>query len=157
MVAAVADRAPVMSEDEALELLDDLVRLARGSRATRIEVETDDLRLAVAVDPSSTPPGSASGSAAAVEPLTGRAQRVTATTVGIFGAAREWNTGDAVERGVVLGSIQSLGHMAEITAPADGEIAEVLVAGGAPVEYGQPLFAIAPRPTGPPQDRRPRG
>ena len=45
----------------------------------------------------------------------------------------------------VLGAIQSLGHMADITAPADGKIEEILVAAGAPVEYGQPLFAIALR------------
>jgi biotin carboxyl carrier protein len=42
----------------------------------------------------------------------------------------------------VLGAIQSLGHMADITAPTDGRIEEILVAAGAPVEYGQPLFAI---------------
>ncbi|HUG56148.1 MAG TPA: biotin/lipoyl-containing protein, partial [Candidatus Limnocylindrales bacterium] len=71
-----------------------------------------------------------------------RVQRVHASTVGIFSAAREWKTGDDVARGAVLGGIQSLGHMAEITCPADGAISEVLVAAGAPVEYGQPLFAI---------------
>jgi biotin carboxyl carrier protein len=71
---------------------------------------------------------------------------VHAATVGIFSAAKEWSAGDAVKRGAVLGAIQSLGHMAEVTAPVDGEIAEVLVAGGAPVEYGQALFAIAPKP-----------
>src|SRR5438552_3526808 len=68
-----------------------------------------------------------------------------ATTVGIFNAGREWTAGDEVKRGDVLGGIQSLGHIAEISAPADGEIREVLVAGGAPVEYGQPLFVIALR------------
>src|SRR5438093_859401 len=72
-------------------------------------------------------------------------QRVHATTVGIFNAGREWTAGDEVKRGDVLGGIQSLGHIAEISAPADGEIREVLVAGGAPVEYGQPLFVIALR------------
>jgi biotin carboxyl carrier protein len=72
-----------------------------------------------------------------------KTQRVHATTVGMFSAAREWTTGDAVARGDVLGGIQSLGHVAEISAPADGEIREVLVAGGAPVEYGQALFVIA--------------
>src|SRR5207247_11391515 len=74
-----------------------------------------------------------------------KTQRVHATTVGLFSAAREWSTGDAVARGDVLGGIQSLGHVAEISAPADGEIREVLVTGGAPVEYGQALFVIALR------------
>ena len=74
-----------------------------------------------------------------------RTQRIHAPTVGIFNTAREWSAGDAVARGDVLGGIQSLGHVADITAPADGEIKDVLVAGGAPVEYGQPLFVIALR------------
>src|SRR2546430_374693 len=74
-----------------------------------------------------------------------KTQRVHATTVGIFNSAREWSTGDPVARGDVLGGIQSLGHVAEISSPADGEISEVLVAGGAPVEYGQALFVIALR------------
>src|SRR5205807_285654 len=71
--------------------------------------------------------------------------RAFGTMVGIFNAGREWTAGDEVKRGDVLGGIQSLGHIAEISAPADGEIREVLVAGGAPVEYGQPLFVIALR------------
>ncbi len=65
--------------------------------------------------------------------------------MGVFSISREWSTGDSVARGDVLGGIQSLGHVAEISAPADGEIREVLVTGGAPVEYGQALFVIALR------------
>jgi biotin carboxyl carrier protein len=48
-----------------------------------------------------------------------------------------------VRRGEVLGGIQTLGHVSEVKAPADGEIREVLVTAGAPVEYGQALFVIA--------------
>ena len=73
------------------------------------------------------------------------AQPVHATTVGIFNLAREWQPGDAVSRGDLLGGITSLGHEAKIVAPADGEVREVLVAGGAPVEYGQPLLVITLR------------
>ena len=143
-------------EDQALELLDDLVRLARGSRATRIEVETDELSLAVSVEPAPPASGPPAGAGPAAQPLVSRAERVSATTVGIFGAARDWSTGDDVKRGVLLGSIQSLGHMAEITSPVDGEIAEILVAGGAPVEYGQALFAITPRRLEAPHGRQER-
>jgi acetyl-CoA carboxylase biotin carboxyl carrier protein len=70
---------------------------------------------------------------------------VHATTVGIFNPEREWQAGDAVSRGDLLGGIKSLGHVAKIVAPADGEVREVLVAGGAPVEYGQPLLVITLR------------
>ncbi|MDP9265355.1 MAG: biotin/lipoyl-binding protein, partial [Chloroflexota bacterium] len=70
---------------------------------------------------------------------------VQAPTVGIFSAVREWSAGDQVQRGAALGAIQSLGHMAEISAPVEGVIREVLVSGGSPVEYGQALFVIAAR------------
>ena len=128
-----------MNEMDALSLIDDLTRIAREGGASRIEVETDDLSVAVTVDAA---PAAAPLAARTREPAKDPAQRVHATAVGIFSAAREWTSGDAVERGAVLGAIQSLGHMAEITSPSAGRIAEVLVAGGAPVEYGQPLFVI---------------
>ena len=129
-----------MKQSDALALIDDLTRIAREGGASRIEVETDEFSVAVAVD--GVPPVT-SVAPRIREPAKDPAQRVHASAVGIFSAAREWTSGDAVTRGSVLGAIQSLGHMAEITAPADGKIAEVLVTGGAPVEYGQPLFVIA--------------
>lgn len=129
--------------DEVLRMLDELGKLLAGSDATSIEVETKDWSVKV----SRTAGAPAAGIAparerdAVAEPE--KVQRVRATTVGIFSAAKEWRRGDDVKRGAILGAIQSLGHMADITAPADGRIDEVLVAAGAPVEYGQPLFAIA--------------
>jgi len=137
-----------MSEtDPLLGLVDDLLalRLPDGLSGVSIEVEADGFAVSVTrqhgdgAGPRATP-SEEDGQAAAE-----KTQRVHATTVGIFSAAREWTTGDAVARGDVLGGIQSLGHVAEISAPADGEISEVLVAGGAPVEYGQALFVIALR------------
>jgi biotin carboxyl carrier protein len=128
--------------DDVLSLLDELARLLEGSRATSIEVEAEDFSLRVtrsAGAARAAQPGRAEKDAVA-EP--DKVKRVHATTVGIFSAAKEWRKGDGVERGTVLGAIQSLGHMADITAPTDGRIEEVLVAAGAPVEYGQPLFAI---------------
>jgi biotin carboxyl carrier protein len=74
-----------------------------------------------------------------------KTQRVHAGTVGIFSGPRAWSPGDAISRGEVLGGIQTLGHTSEVKAPADGEIREVLVTTGAPVEYGQALFVIALR------------
>ena len=132
--------------EEVLSLLDELAKLIDRSNASSIEVETDGFALKVTRQ---APAAAASASGPAVEreavaepePI----QRVRATTVGIFSATREWQAGDEVKRGTVLGAIQSLGHMADITAPADGKIEEILVAAGAPVEYGQALFAIALR------------
>lgn len=133
--AALSDR------DEALSLIDELVRLAREGGASRIEVQTEAFSVAVSVDTVAAPAPRVAA-ARSSQPAAPATKRVHAGAVGIFSAAREWSRGDAVKGGVVLGAIQSLGHMAEVTAPADGKIAEVLVTGGAPVEYGQALFVI---------------
>lgn len=129
--------------DEVLSMLDELGKLLDGSAATSVEVETADRSWKVtrrgAAVAAETAPARERDAVAEQE----KVQRVRATTVGIFSAAKEWQKGDDVRRGTVLGAIQSLGHMADITAPADGRIDEVLVAAGAPVEYGQPLFAIS--------------
>ena len=135
-----------MSDDDPiLGLMDDLLKLELPAGLTdlTIEVEADGFAVSVSRHGQSRP-ATASPVAEPEEPAE-KTQRVHATTVGLFSSAREWSNGDAVARGEVLGGIQSLGHVAEISAPADGEIREVLVTGGAPVEYGQALFVIAVR------------
>ncbi len=142
MAQRVRQGAFVSERDDVLSLIDELASIAREGGASRIEVQTPAFSVAVSVD---TAPAPAPGPAARpVEPAAPAARRVHAGAVGIFSAARDWTAGDAVTSGAVLGAIQSLGHMAEVTAPVDGSIADVLVTGGAPVEYGQPLFVITP-------------
>jgi acetyl-CoA carboxylase biotin carboxyl carrier protein len=143
----------VSDPDHVLGLLDDLMKLLADSPASTIEVEADGFAVTVSrrggvvstpqggealvsVSPRRTPSGEAEASAP-------KTQRVHAGTVGIFNGPRAWSPGDAVTRGEVLGGIQTLGHVSEVKAPADGEIREVLVTTGAPVEYGQALFVIA--------------
>jgi acetyl-CoA carboxylase biotin carboxyl carrier protein len=141
----------VSDTDHVLGLLDDLMRLANGSPAVTIEVEADNFAVSVTRRGGARPetslatterPAPAARDAVPTRPPT---QRVHATTVGIFNSEREWKKGDAVKRGDLLGGIKSLGQVAKIVAPADGEVREVLVAGGAPVEYGQPLLVITLR------------
>jgi biotin carboxyl carrier protein len=135
----------VSDHDPLLGLVDDLMalELPAGLNGVTIEVEADGF--AVSVTRRRNGPDVAPATTGAATDDAEKTQRVHATTVGIFNAVREWSAGDEVTRGDVLGGIQSLGHVADISAPADGEIREVLVAGGAPVEYGQPLFVIAVR------------
>jgi acetyl-CoA carboxylase biotin carboxyl carrier protein len=52
--------------------------------------------------------------------------------------------GTRVERGQVLCIVEAMKLMNEIEADAAGTIAEILVKDAQPVEYGQPLFKIAP-------------
>lgn len=144
MATRIRQGPALSARDEALSLIDELARLAREGGASRIEVQTDDFSVAVSVDAAA--PSAPTAAASREEPPAAvTASRVHAGAVGIFSSSREWSAGDAVQSGTVLGAIQSLGHMAEVTAPVEGSIAEVLVTGGAPVEYGQPLFVIRPR------------
>ena len=131
--------------DPLLGLMDDLLKLELpdGLAAVTIEVEADGF--AVSVSRHAQTDRAVPLAARQEEAPAEKTQRVHATTVGVFSISREWSTGDSVTRGDVLGGIQSLGHVAEISTPADGEIREVLVTGGAPVEYGQALFVIALR------------
>ena len=50
--------------------------------------------------------------------------------------------GDRVEEGRVLLIIEAMKVMNQIRAPKPGRVAEVLIADGAPVEYGQVLMLI---------------
>jgi acetyl-CoA carboxylase biotin carboxyl carrier protein len=52
--------------------------------------------------------------------------------------------GDRVEKGQVLCIIEAMKLMNEIEAEYPGVIREALAENGQPVEYGQPLFRIAP-------------
>ena len=133
--------------DPLLGLMDDLLKLElpAGLDAVTIEVEADGFAVSLSRQGQGQTARATLQAAKPEEDAIEKTQRVHATTVGLFSAAREWSAGDAVARGDVLGGIQSLGHVAEISAPADGEIREVLVTGGAPVEYGQALFVIALR------------
>jgi acetyl-CoA carboxylase biotin carboxyl carrier protein len=139
--------------DQVLGLLDDLMRLLKDSAAATIEVEADGFAVTVTRaggvvrtsgaqthERASRP--AAPVDAASTAPKT---QRVHAANVGIFSGPRSWSPGDTVTRGEVLGGIQTLGQNSEVKAPVDGEIREVLVTTGAPVEYGQALFVIALR------------
>jgi acetyl-CoA carboxylase biotin carboxyl carrier protein len=137
--------------DHVLGLLDDLVKMIEGSAAATIEVQADGFAVTVTrrggrietngapADERQMPAGVRTPDAAPSGPKT---QRVHASSVGIFNGPRSWSPGDAVTRGEVLGGIQTLGHISEIKAPADGTMHEVLVTTGAPVEYGQALFVI---------------
>ena len=50
--------------------------------------------------------------------------------------------GDRVKKGQVVCIVEAMKLMNEIESDCDGEILEVLVANGQPVEYGEPLFKI---------------
>lgn len=50
--------------------------------------------------------------------------------------------GDTVKQGQVIGIVEAMKLMNEVTSEFDGVVKEVLVENGQVVEYGQPLFVI---------------
>jgi len=50
--------------------------------------------------------------------------------------------GDRASKGQVLCIVEAMKLMNEIESDCDGEVVEVLVSNGQPVEYGEPLFKI---------------
>jgi len=53
-------------------------------------------------------------------------------------------TGDTVKKGQVLCIIEAMKLMNEIESETSGKVVQILVEGGQPVEYGQPIFVIEP-------------
>lgn len=73
---------------------------------------------------------------------------VTSPLVGTFYAAPSQDlppyvqVGDKVKKGQVLAIVEAMKLMNEIESDFDGEIVEIYVENGQPVEYGQKLFRI---------------
>jgi acetyl-CoA carboxylase biotin carboxyl carrier protein len=92
-------------------------------------------------------PGAGAAAAAAVEE---KGHVVTSPFVGTFyrrpnpDAPAYVAVNDRVEKGQVLCIVEAMKLMNEIEADISGTILHVLAEDGAPVEYGQPLFKIAP-------------
>jgi acetyl-CoA carboxylase biotin carboxyl carrier protein len=113
---------------------------------------------AVAVAPAASAAASAAAVAVpaqAAEPAAGEAEVdlavVKSPIVGTFyrspepGASSFVEIGSAVKKGQVLCIIEAMKLMNEIDSEYDGEIANIYVENGQPVQYGERLFAIRTR------------
>ena len=74
---------------------------------------------------------------------------VSSTAVGVFRASRpglapKAQEGGSVASGDWLGLVETGGASVDVSAPSAGRLVKVLAQDGAAVEYGQPLFLIAP-------------
>ena len=73
------------------------------------------------------------------------AEWITAPLVGVFRHSKmAVGLGSPVTPGQVVGVIEAMKLINEVTADQSGVITEVLVEDGMAVEYGQPLFAFKP-------------
>jgi oxaloacetate decarboxylase alpha subunit len=126
----------------------DLLRLIEDTSLTELLVETGGgrihlLREVVSEPPAGTVPEELPTVAGPVE---ASLHTVTAQTVGNFYLLTDQDPaltpGHRIAVGDQLGNIESMRVLHEVHAEEAGEIVEVLVRDGQPVEYGQPLFVL---------------
>ncbi|HLK58999.1 MAG TPA: biotin/lipoyl-containing protein [Chthonomonadaceae bacterium] len=71
---------------------------------------------------------------------------VTAPLVGIFHHVKPIvGLGAKVAQGQVVGVIEAMKLITEVTAPGSGVVVDTLIEEGLPVEYGQHLFTVQPQ------------
>jgi acetyl-CoA carboxylase biotin carboxyl carrier protein len=151
-------------------ILDDeikeLMRYIESSSFTEFEIEREGFKLKLvrrpvaesdgqvpaaapaveALRPIAPPPAAVASARVEVEPA--EIHQVMSPIVGTFyrsnapDAKPFVSPGDRVSKGQVLCIVEAMKLMNEIESDCDGEILEVLVANGQPVEYGEPLFKL---------------
>ena len=148
-----------MDEKQLLELMDYLAssdfaefELERGGFKVRLVKQPRQITTATpapaagsAVEPSA-PVGASGPSSASSQGL----EAIASPMVGTFYRAANPNAepfvdvGDMVEPGQIIGIVEAMKLMNEIEADRSGEIVEIPVANGQPVEYGETIFRVRP-------------
>jgi acetyl-CoA carboxylase biotin carboxyl carrier protein len=129
------------------------IQVSRGDAAVEIEWHGNGHLAEPAASGAARPtsPTPASGTDQSPEPAPGPdPHRVVSPMVGTFyrapepGATPFVTVGDLVEPGRVIGIVEAMKLMNEITADQAGRVLDVLVDDGEPVEFDQPLIALGP-------------
>jgi acetyl-CoA carboxylase biotin carboxyl carrier protein len=146
-----------------------LVKLMKSNDLAEVEIELEGKRVRVVRAGHGAPLittgfapqllGPAPGVAAAAAPVADAAPAKLGTEipcpmVGTFyrapspDAAPFAEVGDRIGKETVVCIIEAMKVMNEIKAEVEGEILEILVQNGEPVEFGQPLFLVRPSGSG---------
>nr|WP_018784077.1 acetyl-CoA carboxylase biotin carboxyl carrier protein [Micromonospora sp. CNB394] len=125
------------------------VRLRSGESVLEVEWHDPSPPVQRAAEPAEALPARAAEPAARAAPAPDR-PAVRSPVVGTFYRAPEPGAmpfvavGDLVRPGQVVGIVEAMKLMNEVTAGQAGRVVEVLVDDGKPVEYDQPLIALEP-------------
>ncbi len=154
------------SEREAFRLIEEMLQLMESRGLVELEMEHQGLRIRLKKASSNPTPqlveyvtGTAQpfqaqasgGGKAAVSADEGRRIIIKSPMVGTFyrapapDAPAFAEVGQDIEVGQVVCIIEAMKLMNEIKSEVAGQIVEVLVDSGTPIEFGQPLFAVEPK------------
>jgi len=152
--------------DDQRREIEELVELLSKHQLNELEFEKKGVRIKVRREPSPVPPQASQGGAPSPqdqnplpEPLhhattqdLARFVTVISPIVGTFyrspspDADAYVEEGDVVKKGQILCIVEAMKLMNEIESETDGLLVKILVESTTPVEYGQPLFLIDPKP-----------
>ncbi|MFQ5764216.1 MAG: acetyl-CoA carboxylase biotin carboxyl carrier protein [Rhodospirillales bacterium] len=139
--------------DEAL--VRQLTKLLEETGLSEIEYGRDGWHVRVVKGGNPRPQGTSASAPAAAEPASpgaapalDPADTITSPMVGVVFTSPDpdsppfVNPGDEVTEGQTLLLIEAMKVFNPITAPKAGRVAKILVANGAPVEFGEPLLIL---------------
>ncbi|MDD4080777.1 MAG: acetyl-CoA carboxylase biotin carboxyl carrier protein subunit [Eubacteriales bacterium] len=141
-----------------LEQLKEIIRLFEESSLTALDIQAEGERFRLRRDPAwKTQPSALQADSASAQPQAppavegpdfNRIIEVKSPVVGIFYEAPEpggnpfVQVGDQVRKGDVLCLIEVMKQVTEVTAPQDGQVADICMANGSVVEFGQTLIKL---------------
>ncbi len=140
-----------------MDKIKELISLMNANDLSEIEIQEDALRIKVrktdgGYQPMVLPAGSLPAPAEVVQQLANKDNlaEITSPMVGTFyraatpGAEPLVEVGDTLDPETPVCVIEAMKIINEIKAEVTGKVAETLVEDGQPVEFGQPLFKVAP-------------
>ena len=138
-----------------LEFLKEIIQIMKDEGLNEISIEQNDIKIhvkrasaqssivtqgaAVLTERPAKTENMAAGLAVIPAPMVGTFYRAPSPDVEPY-----VNVGDKIKAGQVICVIDAMKLMNEITADLNGEIVEILVEDGQPVEYDQPIFRVRP-------------
>jgi acetyl-CoA carboxylase biotin carboxyl carrier protein len=145
------------SWEDIADFIQDAARQMREYGLTVLEVEHGGSRVRIKIDKPRVAHIEPTGEMAVVQQTSAPSLRyepgqhvIASPMIGTFYASPSpgepafVQEGDEVEVGQVVGIIEAMKIMNEITSELDGVISRILVRNAQAVEYGQPLFEIRP-------------
>ena len=137
-----------------LQQIEKLVQIIENSSMLEFSIQEGDTKIKMSRRGTAGVPGEAAITIAQTAPAAQAEEEsedetyITSPIVGTFYSAPSpeakafVKVGDRVKAGQTVCILEAMKLMNDIESDFDGEVAEILVENGQPVEYGQPLFVI---------------